>query len=217
MRCSARRSPPPRTGTRWSAAASSSIPRSGGRTRPGLEARRHLPDPRGGQRRPQVFALWPHAAGLLLRAPAAHHAARTGALPSRAGSPAMAAHHQHAVHTGLAGWTEGNAVLLDQVASNAPSLRRHRRVRQLQPNRSREPKRLLVSAIARIEPTGFRWADNWKRDVADPGRPPLLQEPVEARIRWRHRGKRKSKPSRSTTPARASARCQSVKSKTASI
>ena len=39
-------------------------------------------------------------------------------------------------------------------------------------------KRLLVSAIARVEPTGFRWVDSWKREVADPGRPPFLQEPV---------------------------------------
>jgi hypothetical protein len=50
-------------------------------------------------------------------------------------------------------------------------------------------KRLLVSAIARVEPTGFRWVDSWRRDVADPGRPPFLQEPVEANIVWRRKGK----------------------------
>jgi hypothetical protein len=48
--------------------------------------------------------------------------------------------------------------------------------------------RLLVTAMARVEPTGYRWVDTWKRDVADPGRPPLLQEPVRARIRWRNKG-----------------------------
>ena len=50
-------------------------------------------------------------------------------------------------------------------------------------------KRLLVSAIARVEPTGFRWVDSWKREVADPGRPPFLQEPVSARVVWRHKGR----------------------------
>jgi hypothetical protein len=48
--------------------------------------------------------------------------------------------------------------------------------------------RLLVSAIARVEPTGFRWASGWKREVADPGRPPFLQEPVTATIIWRRKG-----------------------------
>ncbi len=48
--------------------------------------------------------------------------------------------------------------------------------------------RLLVSAVARVAPTGFRWVDHWRREVADPGVPPLLQEPVMARVRWRHKG-----------------------------
>ena len=52
--------------------------------------------------------------------------------------------------------------------------------------------RLLVSAIARVEPTGFRWVDSLKREVADPGRPPFLQEPVSATVAWRHKGKVKA-------------------------
>jgi hypothetical protein len=50
-------------------------------------------------------------------------------------------------------------------------------------------RRLLVTAIGRVEPTGFRWVDRWKREVADPGRPPFLQEPVFARVVWRRKGK----------------------------
>ena len=46
-------------------------------------------------------------------------------------------------------------------------------------------KRLLVTAVARVEPTGFKWVDEWRRDVADPGVPPLLQEPVHAKVTWR--------------------------------
>ena len=48
-------------------------------------------------------------------------------------------------------------------------------------------KRLLVSAIAHVQPTGFRWTTGWKREVADPGRPPFLQEPVLASVVWRRK------------------------------
>src|SRR5262249_27488907 len=48
--------------------------------------------------------------------------------------------------------------------------------------------RLLVTAVARVEPTGYRWVDGWKREVAHPGHPPLLREPVRARVYWRHKG-----------------------------
>jgi len=37
---------------------------------------------------------------------------------------------------------------------------------------SRSPlKRLLVSAVARVEPTGLRWVDQWKRESGRPGEP----------------------------------------------
>jgi hypothetical protein len=49
-------------------------------------------------------------------------------------------------------------------------------------------KRLLVTAVARVEPKGLRWVDEWKHEVADPGQPPLLQEPVQARVSWRRAG-----------------------------
>jgi hypothetical protein len=49
-------------------------------------------------------------------------------------------------------------------------------------------KRLLVTAVARVEPTGFRWVDEWRREVASPGRPPLRQEPVTARVFWKRPG-----------------------------
>ena len=49
--------------------------------------------------------------------------------------------------------------------------------------------RLLVSVVGRVEPTGFRWVDRFRREVADPGRPPFLQEPVFGRVAWRRKGK----------------------------
>jgi hypothetical protein len=48
--------------------------------------------------------------------------------------------------------------------------------------------RLLVTAISRVEPSEIRWVDETRRAVADPGRPPFLQEPVSARVNWRHKG-----------------------------
>ncbi|MGZ3472221.1 MAG: hypothetical protein ACXVA6_19810, partial [Isosphaeraceae bacterium] len=50
-------------------------------------------------------------------------------------------------------------------------------------------RRLLVTVVGRVQPTGFRWVDRFKREVADPGRPPFLQEPVSARVVWRRKGK----------------------------
>ncbi len=49
-------------------------------------------------------------------------------------------------------------------------------------------RRLLVTAVARVEPTGYAWVDESRRDVADPGRPPLLREPVKGSVEWRRAG-----------------------------
>jgi|GEM_PF-1073210 len=48
-----------------------------------------------------------------------------------------------------------------------------------------ESRRLLVTAVGRVRPTGFRWADCWKTEVADPGRPPLRIEPLTIGLIWR--------------------------------
>ena len=48
--------------------------------------------------------------------------------------------------------------------------------------------RLLVTAVARVEPTGYAWVDEFRREVADVGQPPLLREPVRATVEWRARG-----------------------------
>jgi hypothetical protein len=56
----------------------------------------------------------------------------------------------------------------------------------------REPlataRRLLVTAVGRVEPTGLTHADASRTEVADGGRPPLRVEPVRARVTWRRRG-----------------------------
>jgi hypothetical protein len=148
---------------------------------------------------PQVFALWPHAASLLLRGhttgPATPKAAphRVGGTSRVTAVPSWNPDQGRLVidtqyTQGLAGWPgpepaefENLQVKIDQPygvvvvssAGKAPIAGSNR---------------LLVTAIARVEPTGYRWVDTWKRDVADPGRAPLLQEPVVARVRWRRKG-----------------------------
>ncbi|HMB02547.1 MAG TPA: hypothetical protein VKP69_02270 [Isosphaeraceae bacterium] len=151
---------------------------------------------------PQVFALWPHAASILLRAPRsesnddqappAHH--RPSARWPRIGIPGWDPDRGRLVINtpstqGLAGWPgdkpivdfEALAIEVDNpyavvVASSAG------------PEPIATSRRLLVTAVARVEPTGFRWVDEWKHEVADPGQPPLLQEPVQARVSWRREG-----------------------------
>jgi hypothetical protein len=150
---------------------------------------------------PQVFALWPHAASVLLRGHTTAAAnPNSKAAPHRVGGTNRASavpnwnpdQGRLVIDTpytqGLAGWPgpepaefETLQVKIEQpygvvVVSSA----------------GKPPiagsNRLLVTAIARVEPTGYRWVDTWKREVADPGRPPLLQEPVVARVRWRRKG-----------------------------
>jgi hypothetical protein len=148
---------------------------------------------------PQVFSLWPHAASLMLQGKTTNPAAPAHRGPAAAASarkslvPGWYADQGRLVvdtpyTQGLAGWPGIEPAVFDHLAIKidqpyavvvASSLDR-------QPISSAT--RLLVTAVARVEPTGYRWVDNWKRDVADPGRPPLLQEPVQARIRWRRKG-----------------------------
>ncbi|MDX2037679.1 MAG: hypothetical protein SFX72_13595 [Isosphaeraceae bacterium] len=50
-----------------------------------------------------------------------------------------------------------------------------------------QSKRLLVTAVGSIDPTDITYVDHWKNEPDDIGRPPLLAEPVHARITWRNR------------------------------
>lgn len=149
---------------------------------------------------PQVFALWPHAASLMLR----DHSGTDSTTPGQAHPHPPTRHRRPGIsgwepargrlvidtpHTqGLAGWPSGEPANFEHLAIETNDTFAVVVATSVGPEPIAEGKRLLISAIARIEPTGFRWVDHWKRDVADPGRPPLLQEPVRARVRWRHEG-----------------------------
>lgn len=48
--------------------------------------------------------------------------------------------------------------------------------------------RILLSAVGRVSPTGLTWTDGFRRVVADPGRGPVLLEPIRVRLLWKRSG-----------------------------
>jgi hypothetical protein len=151
---------------------------------------------------PQVFALLPHASTLVLRgpdpiarglrAPGNRDRDRGTAIPGW--DPSRGRLVIDTPHTqGLVGWPGGVpadcadlnvdvlstterpfAVVVASALGSAPIAR---------------SSRILVTAVARFQPTGFAWNDSNRVDVADSGRRPLLQEPVRARVVWKHSGR----------------------------
>lgn len=151
---------------------------------------------------PQVFALWPHAASILLRpAPppkaTQEPATRRTTPKSRTTVPGWEpTKGRLTIHTpftqGVAGWTDAQPASSENltITSETPYAVVVASSASAKPLATTD--RLLVTALARVEPTGFRWVDEWKRDVAEPGTPPLLREPVQARVLWKHKGKIKA-------------------------
>jgi hypothetical protein len=143
---------------------------------------------------PALFALWPHAASVFLRG---HDAARTtGQARSSTAKRASGLDLKGGrlvINTpftqGLAGWTEGEPESFETLAVDIDNPYGVVVATSMAKEPIATTSRLLVTAIARIEPTGFRWVDQWRHHVAAPGTPPLLQEPVRAKIAWRHAGK----------------------------
>lgn len=54
-----------------------------------------------------------------------------------------------------------------------------------EPSPIEQARRLLVTVVGRVQPTGWLAVDERRRAVADPGQPPLLHEPIKATIWWR--------------------------------
>ncbi len=153
---------------------------------------------------PHIYALWPHAASLFFRSTAARaeldrsassgpgrRAPRGGRRPSAI--PGWdPAHGRLVIDTPFTkaqvGWVGRSPAKLDDLEFLAENDFAVLAATSIGPEPIASAKRLLVTAIARVEPTGFRWVHSWRYTVANPGRPPLLQEPVRARIVWRHKG-----------------------------
>jgi hypothetical protein len=151
---------------------------------------------------PQVYALWPHVASMLLRGqesrsvedPERHRPVS----PRRKGRGLEIGGWDHGrgrlvVHTpytqGIAGWFNGEVMSFPDLDVSSDNPFAVVVASSVGPSTISRTKRLLVTVVGRVEPTGFRWVDRFQREVADPGRPPFLQEPVFARLAWRRPGK----------------------------
>jgi hypothetical protein len=139
---------------------------------------------------PHIYALWPHAASIFLRGASSKPA--VGTRRTRAASGWDPDRGRLIVDTpftqGVAGWSGGETAAFASMDFSTDNSFAVLIATSITDEPIATTKRLLVTAIARVQPTGFRWVSGWKREVADPGRPPILQEPVVARIVWRRKG-----------------------------
>lgn len=152
---------------------------------------------------PHIYSLWPHAASIFLRGyqiktetqhrPGDALARAAGKTKYRSATRWDHARGRLIIDTpytqGIAGWVGADPVSLPYLEFATQNSFAVLIATSITDEPIASSNRLLVSAIARVEPTGFRWVDTLKREVADPGRPPFLQEPVAATVVWRHKGK----------------------------
>jgi hypothetical protein len=152
---------------------------------------------------PQTFALLPHAASILLHAaePTANHrtapAQAKGRSTPRTGLGGWEPREGRLVvdtpHTrALAGWVGASGAKSDDLSLDLAAPFGVLAVSSLGSEPIASTRRLLVTAVARVAPTGFRYVDEWKRERADPGRPPLLHEGLKARVAWKREGQVKA-------------------------
>jgi len=147
----------------------------------GVEDLFPIPESIGGN--PQVFALLPHAASLYLRD-------RDGARGPKAGREPPGRLVVETAHTqALAGWSGDRPAETDDLVLEVGTPYGVVAATSMGPEPIARSRRLLVTAVARVEPTGYRWADHRRAAVADPGRPPLLQEPLRGRVVWKRTAK----------------------------
>lgn len=125
---------------------------------------------------PPVLALLPHAASIYLRSSDTRPRLRqTG------GSLGVETNSTSA----LAGWVEGRTLVTNSLELETFSEFAVLAVTAVGDAPLSEARRLLVTLVGRAFPKGIQWADHWRREVADPGQPPMLMEPVRGRVTWR--------------------------------
>lgn len=145
---------------------------------------------------PQVFALWPHAACLFLKTSTTRNPKSRSS--SRFSIPGWDPSNGRLVidtprTQGFAGRIAGEPAKCADLSFDLESSTDRSYGAIVVSALGSEPiaaaKRLLVTAVARVEPTGFFYADHNRLETGAPGRPPLLQEPVRAKIVWHRKGK----------------------------
>jgi hypothetical protein len=140
---------------------------------------------------PAVFCLLPHVASLLSHPPIT--AARPSTTPRAGASPPPVRREisegRLAIDTpqtqGIAGWVGRQGATLSGVRMEVRSDYAVIVASSVGPEPIKSAKRLLVTAMGRCEPTGLRWADTRRDEVADAGRGPILFEPVQGRFLWK--------------------------------
>lgn len=166
----------------------------------------NLPESLNGM--PQVLAMMPHVASLLRRE-------RSPIEPVRATAPKTAgksARKSAIPSRELKGWnpstgvlridTSHTAGLVGRIGGTDDTLTRFGDFRLefsddfgviVMSSASAEPlassSRILVTMLGRATPTGLRFKDNWRKEVAAPGRPPLRIEPVTGRFYYSGQGR----------------------------
>ncbi|MEW4566552.1 hypothetical protein AB1L88_01665 [Tautonia sp. JC769] len=130
---------------------------------------------------PQVFALFPHAAALLLRGTTgADASALPGNWDRRIGRFTIESAHT----IGVAGVLQGAAASRDGLSIRSEEPVGAVVASTVSGEAIAEADRFLITAVARVQPTDLTWVDSWRREVANPGRPPLRVEPMRASITW---------------------------------
>ena len=146
---------------------------------------------------PPVYALLPHAASIVLRGQQAADGPTTpGRRAADAGHAPVPGWEMQAGRLvletpftqGLAGWSVGRPARCGSIAVESDTPFAAIVATSMGPEPIAAANRLLVTAVAQVEPTGLLWVDEWRREVASPGRPPLLREPVRARLAWKRPG-----------------------------
>jgi len=148
---------------------------------------------------PHVIALLPHAASLF------HHGASLSRIANRSSQTKTARTNRRrgnsfwdptngrlivdTPHTQVvAGWMSGEIATLSDVDIVFDNRHAVIAISSATTDPIATTKRLLVTAVAQVEPSDFTWIDEWRRRPADPGSPPFLREPVRARITLKRGG-----------------------------
>lgn len=139
---------------------------------------------------PQVFTLLPHASSIALRS--SDDAARPAGRRASPASPWEPKRGLLMIDTpqtqGVAGWPDGRRIETADLSITVENPFAVVVASSLGPEPIAEGRRLLVTAVARVEPTALTHADPSRLEVANPGQPPLLLEPLTASVLWKRQG-----------------------------
>jgi hypothetical protein len=137
---------------------------------------------------PTVFAMLPHAASIVLRG-GPHPAGGAAARRPRGLAPGWV-QVDTPFTKALAGWPLGRKPFAAgpirlELRSDFGALA----VSSVGAEPIDKSRRLLVTAVARAQPTGLAYADGWQRETGIRGQSPILIEPVSGSIEWTHPGR----------------------------